>query len=173
MEKEFVGLNALIENSKQIWKEHTRKREKLENQKHIIEEKLEKLWKVNKSDIKLIYTPLAKAICEKMNLKFYEFYGPFGLNQETSIYFSNYSTKKTKSNKIGICAPIAICEVDTYSLDLVRNDDTVDYWTGEQTNEFAKGTLGYYNGFNKVREPLPDSLDEIVKLLRYSKGKEK
>ncbi len=40
------------------------------------------------------------------------------------------------------------------------------YDTGETTNRFQPGTLGDRNGFNNVQTPLPDTLDEIVKLLR-------
>ena len=32
---------------------------------------------------------------------------------------------------------------------------------------FAKDSIGYLNGFNRVRKPLPDNLDEITKIDTY------
>lgn len=40
------------------------------------------------------------------------------------------------------------------------------YDTGEMTNDYQPGTLGDWNGMNNVRAPLPDTLDEIIGLLR-------
>lgn len=40
------------------------------------------------------------------------------------------------------------------------------YDTGEMENTYQPGTLGDFNGMNNVREPVPDTLEEIVKLLR-------
>ncbi len=40
------------------------------------------------------------------------------------------------------------------------------YDTGEATNTYQPGTLGYFNGMNNVSVPLPDTLEEIIKLLR-------
>ncbi len=40
------------------------------------------------------------------------------------------------------------------------------YDTGETTSTFQPGTLGDFNGMNNVSAPLPDTLEEIIKLLR-------
>lgn len=40
------------------------------------------------------------------------------------------------------------------------------YDTGETTNTYQMGTLGDWNGMNNVSAPLPDTLEEIIKLLR-------
>ena len=168
-------LNELIINARNKQKTHWDKIHKLEEKKEIIENKIKKEWRKDFSDIKLIYKPLAEAICQKMGIKYYEIYGPFGLDCETSIFFSNESKKPSKSNKFGLCKPIDICEADTYGLyDLVtkgENEMEIRYATGEETNEFPKGSIGYLNGFNRVRKPLPDSLDEIIKILRFSPAK--
>lgn len=168
-------LNELITKARKAQHEHWEKVHKLEEKKKILELKINKEWRKNFGDIKLIYTPLAAAICQKMGIKYYAIYGPFGLDNETSIFFSNVSQKPSKSEKLGLCRPIDICNVDTYGLyDLVtrgENEMEIHYATGEETNEFAKGSIGYYNGFNRVRKPLPDNLDEIIKILRFSPAK--
>lgn len=40
------------------------------------------------------------------------------------------------------------------------------YDTGEVGDTYQPGTLGDFNGMNNVRAPLPDTLEEILKLLR-------
>lgn len=40
------------------------------------------------------------------------------------------------------------------------------YDTGETKDRFAPGTIGYINGMNCVSAPLPDTLEEILKLLK-------
>ena len=168
-------LNDLITNARNKQKQRWNRIHLLEEKKKAIELKIEKEWHKNFGDKKLIYKPLAEAICQKMNIKYYEIYGPFGLDNETSIFFSNVSQKPSKSEKLGLCRPIDICNVDTYGLyDLVtrgKNEMEIHYATGEETNEFAKDSIGYLNGFNRVRKPLPDSLDEIIKVLRFSPAK--
>ena len=142
--------------------------EQLENKIDHLQTKINKLEKIDTSFHALIYTPLAKAICEKMNIKYYSIYGPFGLNAELSIYFSNYPVKESKSNKIGIETNIEITKVETYSLDMIINYNKIWYWNGQMTNDYPKNSIGYYNGFNKVRVELPNTIDEIVKILQYN-----
>lgn len=43
------------------------------------------------------------------------------------------------------------------------------YDTGEFTSEYAPGTIGGMNGMNNIRARLPETLDEIIGLLRPSK----
>ena len=169
-------LNELITKARKVQQEHWEKIQKLEEKKKAIELKISNEWRKNFGDIKLIYNPLAEAICQKMGIKYYSIYGPFGLDSETSIFFSNVSQKPSKSEKLGLCRPIDICNVDTYGLyDLVtrgKDEMEIHYATGEETNEFSKGSIGYLNGFNRVRKPLPDNLDDIVKVLRFSPARE-
>lgn len=170
-------LNELIINARNKQEQRWNRIHQLEEKKKVIELKIEKERRKDLGNIKLIYKPLAEAICQKMNIKYYEIYGPFGIDCEISIFFSNISTKPSKSEKLGLCRPIDICNVDTYGLyDLVtrgENQMEIHYATGEETNEFAKGSIGYLNGFNRVRKRLPDNLDDIVKVLRFSPAKEK
>lgn len=121
-----------------------------------LEEKEKKLYNkkiFNYGAIKL----LAKKLMKTYDFKGYEIYGPFGLGAETSIYLS---LKKKKFD---------ICKDKVYSITLEPcydgNNLYYEYWTGETTNQYAKGTVGYYNGFNNVYKKLPDSLEEIYKII--------
>lgn len=105
---------------------------------------------------------LAEELLKETGLKYYDIYGPFGIEAEVSIYLSNYGKKNR----------IEICEVETYGLTLRPTKNGFSYWTGEKTNEYPKGSIGYMNGLNNVHKDLPNDIKEIVKLLRYSPGKE-
>lgn len=141
------------------------KRQTLENQIAKCQQKLKKLK--SPSWINNIIVPLAKEIKNRLGKKAYEIYGPFGCECETSIYFADK----------GKDGDIEITKVPTLSL-TVRphwiHDETysrtigfeLTYWTGNETNEYAKGTIGELNGLNYVFAPLPNSIEEIIKLLR-------
>jgi len=102
--------------------------------------------------------PLAAALSEKVGLP-WEIYGPFGLSCNTSIYLREDMT-------------VSICDQETLSITLEPHGDlheyTIVYRTGEMTDEYQKGSIGWLNGFNCVTAPLPDTLDEIVALLHES-----
>lgn len=107
-----------------------------------------------------IVIPLAKKLAEHFGLS-YEIYGPFGLGAETSIYLREDMKK-------------SICEADTWHITLcprfTEEGDRLYYKTGEQTNEYAQGSIGWLNGFNDVLAPLPDDFEEILKLMKFCKG---
>lgn len=42
------------------------------------------------------------------------------------------------------------------------------YETGEEITRYLPGTLGEVNGFNMVVRPLPNSLDEVAALFKYT-----
>lgn len=73
--------------------------------------------------------------------------GPFG--QRAEVYF-----------KIG-----DVCTVITPSFE---NDGLKLYYdTGEKTDRYGALTLEDINGFNNIQAPLPDTFEEIVKLLTH------
>ena len=126
-----------------------------------LEKKRDSLWP--KGWVDMIVIPLAAKLAEHFNLEF-EIYGPFGLRCATSIYLLSDPKK-------------GIVDSETYSITLTPHDDgngmTVCYYeTGEQNAMYPSGSLGDLNGFGKVEEPLPDTLEEILPLMRHSKGKE-
>ena len=44
------------------------------------------------------------------------------------------------------------------------------YDTYERDNSYERGSIGELNGFNKIEAPLPESIDEIVELIKSRKG---
>lgn len=72
--------------------------------------------------------------------------GPFGLRAEV------YISTKRKS----ICVTPEFPEGGGLAL---------FYDSGELADRFGPGTLGDFNGLNNVRKPLPDTIQEIVKVM--------
>ena len=46
------------------------------------------------------------------------------------------------------------------------------YDTYKRDNSYKHGSIGALNGFNKIEAPLPDSIEEIVKLIKEQGAKE-
>lgn len=104
-----------------------------------------------------IVETLAMELANRLHKNF-EIYGPFGLRCETSIYLFD-------------CADKGITEQETWSIRITpgRLDlGEIYYDTGEVTKEFGSDTIGYMNGMNNVSKPLPDDIEDIIKLLRHS-----
>ena len=118
--------------------------------------------------------PLAEILTPLLECESYEILGPFGLRAETSIWF------KKKDSTAKCC---------DYSLSLtIHNEWETDhnykerycmgamksvqlrYDTYQRDNSYAHGSIGELNGFNKIEAPLPESIDEIVKIIKSRKG---
>ena len=135
-----------------------------------LEKKKSKLggWHAN------LVIPLAEILTPLLECESYEILGPFGLRAETSIWF------KKKDSTAKYC---------DYSLTLtVHNEwDKDNYYKGqycmstmksvhlcydtyERDNSYQRGSIGELNGFNKIEAPLPESIDEIIELIKSRKG---
>ena len=156
--------NEIVDNYVNKSNAYYEKRQKLEDKIAKDQERLKKLKMP--SWVNDIIVPLAEEIKSRLDKKAYEIYGPFGCECETSIYFSDY----------GKDGNIEITKVPTLSLTVRpqwKHNDIytrttefkLTYWTGDKTNEYAKGTIGELNGLNNVFAPLPTDIDEIIKLL--------
>lgn len=160
-----MDLQNVINDFNSAKHEYVEKERSLEEKIARLQRKLKKHRDNNPSVIECLIKPLARAIKERCGFKAFEIYGPFGLECEISVYFANE----------GKDGDIAICEVETWGLTLhVRCKDFaevthLEYWTGETTDEYAKGTIGELNGMNNIYAKLPTDLEEIVKVLRHSK----
>lgn len=80
-----------------------------------------------------------------------EFCGPAGLRTEILISVGAGEKKRWLTVMPGFD--------DQHQLQLF-------YDTGEKTEKHAPGTVADMNGFNNVSKPLPETLDEILKLFR-------
>lgn len=167
---------------KDFLNDYSKAREKLEKERKALakaEQKVEwhkkreqKLW-LNCSPFDQILIPLCEEICKRKGFKYFDIYGPFGVTCETSLYFSNEGEKVNLRDKK--MNSIDICKVDTWSITLTPSDNTESgykYWNGETTNQYKEGSIGWLNGENNVYVPLPADVDEIIKLLKFSEGKE-
>ena len=150
VEKEKEAIEAL--QKKIAW--HEKKQRKLEKRGSFFET--------------VIY-PLCEEICRRKNFKYYEIYGPFGMDEQFSLYFSNDG-----GETLGKTA-IPITKVPTWSIELAwekENESGLRYWTGERDGQYQRMSIGWLNGFDKVFKPLPANIDEIIKLLEFNEGKE-
>ena len=110
-----------------------------------------------------IIEPLAKKLSEHFGMP-YKIYGPFGLEAETSIYLC----KNTEGR---------ISEQPTISLTLrpsEKSETKLLYDTGERTDQYARGSIGWLNNMNAICLPLPMEFEEILKLVTndFEKGEE-
>lgn len=156
-------LQEIINNYNQTKNKLKAEKEAIELKIERLEKKLEKIKSKRPYVVQNVLIPLAKEIKARCGFKAFEIYGPFGIASETSIYFAN----------IGKDGDIKICDVETWSLTLqwaYDGDDLhhLEYWTGETTNDYPKGSIGEMNGLNNVYKELPMDVDTIIKLLRHS-----
>ena len=147
-----IQLNAIDEKRESI----NRRIERAKKQLEALERKHKKLDRPSKYGL---FEEIAKKVAEHLNLH-YVIYGPFGMECETSAYFVEDPNK-------------SITEQKTLSLTvrLWRSSDEnwFEYDTGKRTNEYKKGSIGYYNGLNSVYAPLPYSFEKIIEIIKQNK----
>ena len=160
-------LSSIIKKYGKQKEEYIAKKASINEQISRLEQELEETEHSYINWVDGILIPLAKELMKRKGLKYFEIYGPFGLNCETSVYMAN----ERKGTAINGCfgeSNIPISDVDTWSL-TVHPD--MKYRTKKTLNKHPEGSIGDLNGWNDVYEELPDDIDEIVKLLIFSKGK--
>lgn len=111
-----------------------------------------------------VLVPMAENISKAIAMP-YEIYGPFGLSCSTSVYFFVNGTigDICKDPTLGLTIyPEYLYEYNSS----IKSRFFLLYDTGERTRQYAEGTIGEMNDGNVVKAPLPDSIDEIVNLLR-------
>lgn len=101
--------------------------------------------------------PIGEYFTKELDLD-YEIYGPFGMRAQVTIYWRKDMDK-------------SITEQPVKSLSLVPGDlskGELFYETGKEKNNhgYEKGSIGYLNGFHKDTKLLPNSIDEIKKLIK-------
>jgi len=104
-----------------------------------------------------IVHPLGERISAQLGLP-YEVYGPFGIGSRTSLYFREDMTKSITEQPIKV--------ITLQPKNNAQRGFTVHYETGEQTGAYAKDSHGDANGLNQATKELPDSIGEIIPLLR-------
>lgn len=167
----------MLENKKKIDLEIESELDKIHTYERKIAYHEKRLAKIRdeKAGWNCILYPLINEIKQRCGVEYAEIYGPFGMSAETSIYFSHIGKHLKKSDpRYYKGDDIDITKVETWELTLYPNDKVesgYEYWTGKTTNHFSKGTIGELNGFNNINAELPTDIDEIIKLLKYNKGR--
>lgn len=137
------------------------KQNKLEESVARAKNRLEKHQRLYPTWIEGIVKPLAMELAELRGMQ-YELYGPFGLRAATSIYLT---PKGSDGN---------IVKNDTWSITITigkPNDKWEAYYdTGKCDSFYPQNSIGKLNGFDKEIALLPDTIEEINALLRFSPG---
>lgn len=117
--------------------------------------------------LEMVIDPIAMELCDHTGHKCFEIYGPFGLRAETTIYLMDADKPDIIHN-------------DTWSITLTPDFDFMGeepdfhlrYDTGRITEEYPRNSIGGLNNFGHETALLPDTIEEMAKLLRYCKGVE-
>lgn len=154
-------MNPLVENWNREHKAYLEKLAKLEASVARAKKRLEKHQNSYPTWLESIVEPIAKQLAELRDMQ-YELYGPFGLRSAVSIYLT---PKDSDGN---------IVKNDTWSITItIRNIEGVweaRYDTGNKDCYYPPNSIGAMNGFNKETALLPDTIEEINALLRFSPG---
>ena len=96
------------------------------------------------------------------------------LECETSIWFKKpNSSAQYCDNRLCLTVETKYDKNYTYKgsyCSPVMNEVYLSYDTGKRNNEYQEGSIGYLNGYNNVEAPLPESIDEMVKIIKKEKG---
>ena len=109
---------------------------------------------------------IGEYICERTGYD-YEILGPFGLRNESGLWIVD----KTKDRK-------ELSDYIVWSLHVsprYENDGHMQYLTydtGKRQGNYHPNSLGALNGFDKVEEMLPDTIEEVWELMKNLKEAE-
>ena len=98
--------------------------------------------------------PLAEELSKRLGFK-NKVYGPFGLCNRTTIYLFSGNSDVVKGK------PVASITIQMGDL----SKGQLFYETGELKRRFAECTVGAINGMNNVVAALPESIDDIEKII--------
>ena len=129
-------------------------------------EQIQARLKELEAELDLLETPhhramierIANAIAEKTGTNT-EVLGPAGL---ACRYFLSFTDKVTDRQLYSLSLQVDVEPGGKF---------TVAYETGRTVNRYQAGTIGYMNGLNNVTEPLPDTLEETIKILKPCQDK--
>ena len=120
--------------------------------------------------VKCLLEPLAELLMPLLECDKYRILGPFGLRSETSLWFIKpNSTEKYCDYSLSFTVRCEYNDDSIYkglycspSMKNVR----LFYNTGRRTNIYPQGSIGELNGFDVIEEPLPDDIEEIIKIIK-------
>ena len=120
--------------------------------------------------------PLANILTPLLDCEKYEILGPFGLSGETSIWFKKKdSTAKYCDYSLTVTLFYEFENNSIYKNRYCSNSTKyveLRYDTGVRDSSYAHGSIGELNGFDKIESPLPESIEDIVNLIKEKSTKE-
>ena len=101
-----------------------------------------------------------------LNCKYFDVLGPFGLENDFGLWFYDDTEKMSQR-------PRDLSAIK-YSLNVkpAKHSRGLLYWNGVNLARYPKGSIADLNGLNYEWEPLPESIDEIVEIIRKLKTNE-
>lgn len=119
------------------------------------EEKLRKMPVVNWKNEVII--PLAKEMAKRLG-KYPVVFGPCGIGAKVTIcLIDDPETNCLKQDRLELTVEPAFEDEHIF----------FNYETGKVSDRYEPGTVGYVNGLNNITASLPDSVEEILGLLRH------
>lgn len=160
----YIKNSKLAEEKRNEFKAIEEKEEKIIEkyqrliQKHeaLREKAMKKSWHSYVNWIDGLVEPLAQELAKRAG-KEYKIYGPFGMGCHTTIYLVNDKN-------------ICITKQDTWSITLEPHnldEAEVFYQTTKKEGNWNPLSTASLNGFDYNYEPLPNSIEEVEKLLSY------
>lgn len=119
--------------------------------------------------------PLAKVLTPLLGCDSYEILGPFGLRAETSIWFKKKDST-AKYCDYSLCLTVhheyhqSNREYKNHYCEPPMRTVFLQYDTYKRNTNYQRGSIGELNGFNKIEAPLPETIDELVKIIKENKG---
>jgi len=130
---------------------HNSKRDNIEKELTLLEEKRKKLGYI--SWIDELLRPIAEEVIKKYPDRTYDILGPFGLGSKTAIHLYKKGVKGDNLFKGKNCLSITFEPKDLDKAEL----EIVDY--SKDTKRYAKNTIGEMNGFNYLTIPIKSMKD--------------
>lgn len=103
-----------------------------------------------------VLLPLADEL-ERRTGKKAQIFGPAGISSRVMVALLDHpERRRTEQDSLEL----------TVEPDFSGDHMVLHYETGERSDRYKHGTVGFINGLNNITAPLPDSVEEILALFR-------
>jgi len=160
-------LNDFQKNRNFVKKEKEKYNARIIKHYNAIDWNKKRLAKIEKEN-KMYWTDVVEKIGNEIGCKlgkYVDFYGPFGMRAEYSFYlFDNIDKDFNGKGKTygGL----------TVTCDLLDDQVKLFYDTGKKTHKVPQGSIADLNGFDNETKVLPNTLEEIIKIIEESRDEE-
>ncbi|MCP3660189.1 MAG: hypothetical protein GY830_07760 [Bacteroidetes bacterium] len=161
-----VAEKEAVENIETASKQVTQLSKKLEKAKNKV-----KVYEKEASSFKYIswvdaiIKPIAEEMNKKLENRYYDILGPFGLSAETSIHFYKNGVDKDEKFEGDNCLSISFRPI-SLKKGIIH---VVDYLIN--TKQYEKNTTGELNGFNYLDTPIKGGIDWLLAFMNNQEKK--